>query len=79
MPAYSYRCPANGRTLEVRHGMSEQLTTWGELCKRAEVDLEETPADTPVERMLSAFGVLRQSGTEATPRCDRPSCMCFDE
>ena len=35
MPTYDYYCPANARTLEVRHSMSEKLSTWGELRARA--------------------------------------------
>jgi predicted nucleic acid-binding Zn ribbon protein len=54
MPYYEYRCVANGRTVEVRHGMSEQLETWGEVAGRAGVALGATPADAPVERLLSA-------------------------
>jgi hypothetical protein len=28
MPYYEYRCPANGRIVEVRHGMEERLGSW---------------------------------------------------
>ncbi len=54
MPFYEYRCPANGRTLEVRHGMDERVTSWGELARLAGVDAGDTPADAPVERLMSA-------------------------
>lgn len=29
MPTYEYRCPANGKTVEVTHAMAEQVRTWG--------------------------------------------------
>jgi hypothetical protein len=54
MPFYEYRCASNGRTLEVRHGMDEHLVTWGELARRAGADPGATPADEPVERLISA-------------------------
>ena len=50
---YDYFCPANQQTFEVKHGMSESLRTWGELCKKLEMDLGETPAESSVERVLS--------------------------
>lgn len=62
MPYYEYRCASNGRTLEVRHGMDERLTTWGELARRARAETGETPADAPVERLLSAPVPLAGSG-----------------
>lgn len=52
MPYYDYRCTVSGRTVEVRHGMSESPTTWGDLVKLG-VDQDETPADAPVERLMS--------------------------
>jgi hypothetical protein len=54
MPYYEYHCLANGRTLEVRHGMSEQLETWGALAERAGVDPGDTPNRAPIERLMSA-------------------------
>ncbi len=29
MPTYDYRCETNGQVVEVKHGMSEVLKTWG--------------------------------------------------
>ena len=52
MPMYDYLCPANGRTVEVVHGMSVRLTTWGELCAHARLDAGDTPADAPVQRLV---------------------------
>ncbi len=53
MPLYEYRCPTNGQVVEVRHGMSERLETWAEVCERAGRDVGRTPLETPVERILS--------------------------
>ena len=63
MPYYEYRCGANGRTLEVRHGMSEKLRTWGELASRAGTDAGDTPQDAPIERLMSAPVPLTSSGS----------------
>ncbi len=54
MPHYEYRCPTNGRVVEVRHGMQENLQTWGQVAGLAGLGLGNTPADSPVERLLSA-------------------------
>jgi len=62
MPYYEYRCPANGRTVEVRHRMDERLTTWGELARQAGADPGETPVDAAVERLISAPVPLAGSG-----------------
>ncbi|MEQ8497461.1 MAG: regulator, partial [Gammaproteobacteria bacterium] len=40
MPTYDYHCHANGRVVEVRHRMSEQVGTWGELCALAGIALD---------------------------------------
>jgi len=54
MPYYEYHCASNGQTVEVRLGMGEHVETWGALTERAGLDRGDTPADTPVERLLSA-------------------------
>jgi len=53
MITYQYHCPTNDRTLEVQHSMRESIRTWGELCQRTGNDPGKTPADTPVERLIS--------------------------
>ncbi len=58
MPLYDYVCPQNGRTVEVRHSLSETISTWGELCDRAGIEPEDTPTDTPVKRKITAPSVL---------------------
>ena len=70
MPRYDYHCRANGRLVEVSHGMSEGLATWAELCERAGIDPGDTPGDSPVERaFLSApvIGGLPSSGGACAP------------
>jgi len=53
MITYQYHCPTNQQTLEVQHSMRESLRTWGEVCARAGQNLGNTPADAPVERLIS--------------------------
>ncbi|NUP89554.1 MAG: zinc ribbon domain-containing protein [Candidatus Sumerlaeia bacterium] len=57
MPLYDYFCPANGRTVEVFHGMNERILTWGELCGRTAVALGDTSPEAPVEKLIAAPGV----------------------
>jgi len=54
MPRYDYLCPANGRVVEVRHGIDERLSSWAELCARAGLTMGGTPPETPVERVIHA-------------------------
>lgn len=76
MPYYEYHCGTNGRTLEVRHGMSERLETWGQVVELAGDELGATPADAPVERLMSApvplTGSARDSGVQG---CGQ-GCAC---
>lgn len=65
MPHYEYRCAANGRTLEVRHAMSERLENWGQVAAAAGVTLGDTPADAPVERLMSVAAVGHGAGAPA--------------
>lgn len=61
MPTYDYRCDANGQVVEVKHRMSENINTWGELCQLANIDLGNTPADSPVARLATGGQVVRSS------------------
>jgi predicted nucleic acid-binding Zn ribbon protein len=54
MPVYDYCCDANGRTVEVRHGVDIELTTWGEVCYAAQIALGDTDFLTPVRKLISA-------------------------
>ncbi len=62
MPSYDYFCARNGRTVEVRHGMQESMTTWGEVCASAAIDLGDTPADSPVTRVISPVAGIVAGG-----------------
>ncbi len=76
MPYYEYRCPSNGRTLEVRHGMEERLVTWGELARSAGADPGDTPAESPVERLMSVPAPSPGSGQEPAFQGCGSGCAC---
>ena len=67
MPTYDYHCAANGRTVEVKHPMSERVRTWGELCALAALPLDTTPAHTPVAKQLPAIGIGGSAAVAAAP------------
>ncbi|MDH4276379.1 MAG: zinc ribbon domain-containing protein [Gammaproteobacteria bacterium] len=71
MPTYDYRCAANGAVVEVSHGMSENLSTWGELCQRTGQALGDIPAHTPVERLATGGQVVKGG---ALRNADAPPC-----
>ena len=54
MPVYEYLCRANKTSVEVHHAMSDNIETWGHLCRIAGIDPGNTPADSPVERLVFA-------------------------
>ncbi len=76
MPTYDYRCDTNGRVVEVNHRMSESLTTWAELCERANTEPGDTPADSPVHRLATGGNVISSSslGSGAAPACGMGGC-----
>jgi predicted nucleic acid-binding Zn ribbon protein len=76
MPYYEYHCGSNGQTLEVRHGMNEHLSTWGELADRAGREVGDTPADTPVERLMSAPVPITGSGKDTDFQGCGSGCAC---
>ena len=63
MPLYEYHCAANGQSVEVVHRMSERYETWGELCENAKLDLGDTPADAPIERLIGGGSVNNLNNT----------------
>ncbi|HIF08294.1 MAG TPA: zinc ribbon domain-containing protein [Gemmatimonadetes bacterium] len=79
MPHYEYHCASNGQTLEVNHRMNERLETWGELVARAEVDVGATPADTPVDRLMSAPIPHGRSGGETDFQGCGSGCACVPQ
>jgi hypothetical protein len=52
MPLYEYLCEANGEVIEAVHGMSIRFETWGELCEFMSHPLGDTPAETPIKRLV---------------------------
>jgi hypothetical protein len=79
MPYYEYRCASNGRTLEVRHSMSERLSTWGEVAERVGMEAGDTPADAPVERLLSTPVPLTGSGQDTGFQGCGSGCACVPQ
>ena len=71
MPSYDYRCAANDQVVEVRHSMNEKLTTGGEVCTKAGIEPGNTPAESPVVRLISG-GVIVSSSALSNP--EPPSC-----
>jgi hypothetical protein len=80
MPTYDYLCEANGQVVEVKHPMSDTLSTWGELCERAGLEAGDTPADAPVQRLATGGQVVKSSSLgDAAPPCAAGGCgggMC---
>lgn len=76
MPTYDYRCDANERVIEVNHRMSEDLSTWGELCERTGVEPGDTPADSPVHRLATGGNIVSSTtlGSGAAPSCGTGRC-----
>ena len=74
VPFYDYQCPANGRIIEVRHSMRETVSSWASLCELADLDPGDTPHDSPVERLVSAPGVMMKPGVGAAGACCSGPC-----
>ncbi|MEM9882898.1 MAG: zinc ribbon domain-containing protein [Planctomycetota bacterium] len=78
MPTYAYYCPKNAETLEVMHGITRTVETWGELCAIADRDTGDTPADTPVDKLLGTGMVLADKPEPGAPPAGGGCCggMC---
>lgn len=75
MPTYDYLCETNGRMIEVSHKMSENIESWGQLCQQAGTEPGETPADTPVRRMITGGAIISSTSQgEPAPACGMNSC-----
>jgi hypothetical protein len=76
MPTYDYRCDANDRVVEVSHRMSENLTSWGEICARTGLALGDTPADAPVHRLATGGNLISSTnlGSGSAPACSTGAC-----
>ncbi len=62
MPIYEYYCPENDSTVEVFHSIKERLSTWGELCKHAGLNVGTHNPDAPVERLVYPGNVNTPKG-----------------
>jgi len=71
MPKYDYRCEQNEQTIEVSHSMNDVVNTWGELCALAGIDTGETPANSPVHKIISGGYVSTGASSNS---CAVPSC-----
>jgi hypothetical protein len=80
MPTYDYLCEANGRVVEVKHRMSDTLSTWGQLCEKTGIEAGDTPADAPVQRLATGGQVVKRSSLgDTAPPCAAAGCgggMC---
>ena len=80
MLRYDYFCPANQRTVEVRHSMNDDVADWADLCRRAEIDLGDTPPDSPVERLISGGYVFTSKKSDDQGSfdscCSGGACGC---
>ncbi|MCB1867534.1 MAG: zinc ribbon domain-containing protein [Gammaproteobacteria bacterium] len=74
MPTYDYFCEANGRKVEVSHKMSVSIATWGELCEKSATPIGDTPAETPVRRLITGGAVIGTTGSGNEPPCATGSC-----
>jgi hypothetical protein len=75
MPTYDYYCEANDRKVEVSHRMSETISSWGDLCRQAEIDPGSTPPDAPVRRLITGGAVIGSaSRAEPVPPCTSGPC-----
>lgn len=78
MPTYDYRRLDTGRVYEVKHPIAYRATTWGELCALGALDPGDAPVDTPVERLVSAAGVVGAGALKnpSAPPCAAANACC---
>jgi predicted nucleic acid-binding Zn ribbon protein len=75
MPTYDYLCESNGQKIEVSHKMSENISSWGELCARTGRPVGDTAADAPVKRLISGAAIIGSSSrSESQPACASGAC-----
>lgn len=79
MPYYEYHCPTNGQTLEVRHGMSDRLSNWGELIEASGASSGKTSPEAPVERLMSVTAPVPGSSTSGGFQGCGSGCACVPE
>ena len=70
MPTYDYRCDSNQMVVEVQHSMKETIKTWAELAQLAGLELGDTPADAPVQRLANGGQVVKATSLKnSVPPC----------
>jgi len=75
MPTYDYRCNENAKIVEVKHPMSNEVKTWGELCELAGIDIGDTPANSPVKRLPTGGNIVSKSALRSSePPCASGPC-----
>ncbi|MBT4520685.1 MAG: zinc ribbon domain-containing protein [Halieaceae bacterium] len=76
MPTYDYRCDANDKVVEVRHGMNHRILTWGELCDTAGIEPGRTNRVSPVSRLANGGNVTKSStlGDRLPQGCNPEGC-----
>ncbi|AJQ95406.1 hypothetical protein [Gynuella sunshinyii] len=77
MPTYHYRCEANQQIYEVRHSMNTKLRNWSDLEQMTGNHDASIPGDTPVEKVLTAVGIVKSStlkNPEAPPCANKNYC-----
>jgi len=78
MPTYEYFCDANNQSVEVLHSMHKTLSTWGELCDCAGIDIGKTEHQASIEKKLSAVSLLPKKDVSSKPQtgCCGGGCGC---
>jgi hypothetical protein len=74
MPTYDYHCPANDTVVEVKHRISESVSSWGELCQLAGIEPGDTPAEAPVEKLITGGGIVKSNSMGSEPPCVSGPC-----
>jgi len=75
MPTYDYRCDANEQIVEVKHPMSMEVKNWGELCELADIEIGDTPANSPVKRLPTGGNIVSKSALKNNvPPCASGPC-----
>jgi len=75
VPTYDYYCDANETRVEVKHRISEKVSTWGELCDRAHIEVGDTPIDAPVRKLISGGALVSRSAlSNPEPPCSSGGC-----
>ncbi len=68
---YEYFCEANGRSVSVRHGISQEIKTWSELCSLSGEELGGTdPAASVSRKIFGGILSLERRVSKEAPQSD---------